>query len=105
MLLSATCEQILTKYRWSFGGNRLQIKAETHLLADVEVALQNTSYIGAMSTASMKSIQLKQELLMLLIDNEQTRLMVWLFPLDHTERRYFPSSHGAKGPSDVGSLI
>ncbi len=98
-------EHFLTKCRWSFGGNRLQIKAETHLLADVEVALQNTSYIGAISTASMKSIQLKQELLMLLIDNEQTRLMVWLFPLDHSERRYFASSHSAKGPSDVGGLI
>ncbi|KAI9704392.1 MAG: phosphatidylinositol-4- kinase [Candelina mexicana] len=87
--------------RWSFGGNRLQIKAETHLLADVETALQNTTSVGAKATASLKSLQVKQELLMVLIDNEQTRLMVWLFPLDHSERRYFSSSHGGKGPSDA----
>ena len=37
---------------------------------------------------------------MLLITNEQTRLMVWLFPLDHRKRHYFTAGPNGKAPSD-----
>jgi phosphatidylinositol 4-kinase len=75
--------------RWSFGGNRLQIKAETHVLADVQAQLD---VIGKLTTADIGSkLKAKQDLLSLLIANEQTRLMVWLFPLDYGKKHYFTS--------------
>ncbi|KZF26893.1 phosphatidylinositol 4-kinase [Xylona heveae TC161] len=85
---------------WSFGGNRLQIKAETHLLADVEAALRNVVHLPSGTSLSLKSLQSKQELLEILLDNEQTRLIVWLFPLDHERRHYFSSRNPAKAPAE-----
>ena|SRR5438046_563514 len=90
---------MLTEYRWSFGGNRLQIKAETHLLADVEVALRHVAHIGAQPTRTLKSLKAKDDLLIALLDNEATRLIVWLFPLDSGGRTHFNSA--AKVQSEV----
>ena len=66
---------------WSFGGNRLQIKAEASILADVLTALSMTEHIGLMTSKTRKTLQPKQDLLRLLIESERTRLSVWLFPL------------------------
>ena len=87
--------------RWSFGGNRLQIKAEVQLLADVEAALRAVSVLFAKTTGKLQSLAVKQDLLQMLLDDEQTRLEVWLYPLDHERRRIFPSGHNGKIPSDV----
>jgi phosphatidylinositol 4-kinase len=67
--------------RWSFGGNRLQIKAETRLLSDVAVALKNVEHIDAHNVLTLKSFQPKEELLQALLENEQARLKVWLNPV------------------------
>ena len=90
--------------RWSFGGNRLQIKAETHLLADIQLALEKISHIGFDTHSSRKSLNSKQDLLSLLVANEQTRLMVWLFPLDYDKKHHFTSSQHSRPPTDVCSL-
>jgi phosphatidylinositol 4-kinase A len=68
---------------WSFGGNRLQIKAEVNIMADVLAALKVTEQIGLTASKTRKSLQSKQDLLQLLIESERTRLLVWLFPLEH----------------------
>jgi phosphatidylinositol 4-kinase len=85
---------------WSFGGNRLQLKAETRLLADVSEALHNVRMIGDKATPLMKSLQAKESLLHVLIDSEQQRLAVWLYPLTEPRETY---SSGAK-PTDATLL-
>jgi phosphatidylinositol 4-kinase len=95
---------MLMTLRWSFGGNRLQIKAETHLLADLQLALEKVVHVGFSSSGSKKSLNAKQELLSLLVASEQTRLMVWLFPLDYDKKHHFTSSQHSRPPTDVGCL-
>jgi phosphatidylinositol 4-kinase len=70
---------------WSFGGNRLQMKAEVTVMTDVLAALQNP---GTSVTFNRKSLQQKQDLLEILLQSEINRLSVWLFPLgsDHGDR-------------------
>jgi phosphatidylinositol 4-kinase len=88
-------------YRWSFGGNRLQIKAEAHLLADVDAALVKVAHIGSRPNGSLKSLRAKQDLLHLLLDNEQNRLIVWLFPLQPAPTHLLSSRSAGKTPPDV----
>ena len=88
--------------RWSFGGNRLQIKAETHILADVQAQLQ---VIGKVTTSADigSRLKAKHDLLSLLIANEQTRLMVWLFPLDYGKKHHFTSGSHKNTLPDVST--
>ena len=92
---------VLIRIRWSFGGNRLQIKAETRLLADVDEALRAVSQIGAKKKGNHQSLVSKQELLHMLLETEQTRLIVWLYPLDHERRHMLPSLHSGRLPHEA----
>lgn len=62
-------------------------------MADVEVALKTVAHIALKPLGIFQSLASRQELLALLLKDEQIRLMVWLFPLDHDRRRIF--GHGA----------
>jgi phosphatidylinositol 4-kinase len=84
--------------RWSFGGNRLQLKAEMRLMADVASALLNVRPIGLKSVGPLTSLLPKEELLTVLLENEQTRLTVWLNPLGGGSNTVY------KDPSDVSLL-
>lgn len=86
--------------RWSFGGNRLQIKAETRILSDVAAALEAVSNIGARAGNPLRSLQPKEQLLQALISNEHMRLTVWLNPLDHGGYHAGPGQ-GLRHYSDV----
>ncbi|KAL8950214.1 MAG: hypothetical protein Q9222_003743 [Ikaeria aurantiellina] len=97
-ILSAALRWFSHQPRWSFGGNRLQIKAESRLINDVQAALTAVSSIGIKGSGSLLSLSRKQELLQLLLENEQMRLVVWLFPLDHERRHMFSSGHTGKPP-------
>jgi phosphatidylinositol 4-kinase A len=101
-LLSAALAWFSSPPNWSYGGNRLQIKAETHLLKDVQMMLERTANIGQSPHGSRKSLLPKQELLNLLLGHEQTRLLVWLFPLDYEKKTHFYSHH-SRTPSDVSN--
>lgn len=90
-ILSAGLAWFATAPKWSFGGNRLQIKAETHVLSDVQAYLQTVTNIGSRAEGALKSLQGKQELFSLFLASEQTRLMVWLFPLDYQKKHHFTS--------------
>lgn len=67
--------------KWTFGGNRLQLKAETRLLSDVLAGLRNIPLSGKGSGDRLKSLQAKEELLTILLESEHARLAVWLDPL------------------------
>lgn len=82
----------------------MQIKAEAHLIADVEAALRAVSSLFAKNVGNLCSLATKQDLLNLLLEDEQTRLIVWLYPLDHERRHVFMSSHSGKVPSDVSTV-
>lgn len=82
--------------RWSFGGNRLSLKAEIRLIGDVSTALRELETIGLGSTGALKSLASKHDLLLSLLDNEQMRLEVWLYPLDHERKHVFPFANSSK---------
>ncbi|KAL8713522.1 MAG: hypothetical protein Q9220_002384 [cf. Caloplaca sp. 1 TL-2023] len=84
--------------RWFSHQPRLQIKAESRLINDMEAALKAVTNIGIKGSGSLLPLSQKQELLHLLLENEQIRLVVWLFPLDHERRHMFSSGHTGKPP-------
>ena len=57
------------------------------LLKDVEMALNAVAAIGANATNTLQCLTGRQELLLRLLESEYTRLQVWLFPIDHDQRR------------------
>ncbi|RFU24495.1 hypothetical protein B7463_g11850, partial [Scytalidium lignicola] len=81
----------------SFGGNRLQLKAEIRLLSDVSTALRNVAIAGADTSPFLKSLQAKEALLHILLENERIRLQVWLYPLSEP-------SDGAASPQPSKSV-
>ena len=74
-------------------------------MADVEAALKAVSSLFAKTLGTLQSLAIKQDLLLLLLEHEQMRLLVWLYPLDHERRHIFSSGHSGKVPSDVGSVL
>lgn len=67
---------------WSFGGNRLQLKAEVKVMQDILHMLQSTKNIGVSISANRRSLQQRQELLEVILANEMNRLNVWLHPVE-----------------------
>jgi hypothetical protein len=94
-ILSAALSWFSFAPRWSFGGNRLQLKAEMRLMADVAAALQSVRNVGFKSVGPLNSLLPEEELLNVLLENEQSRLAVWLNPLGGD------SGPMPKDPSDV----
>lgn len=80
-LLSAALSWFSFAPRFSFGGNRVLLKAETRLLSDVAIGFKSVEFIGSKDPISLKRLQDKEELLLALLENEQSRLKVWLYPL------------------------
>ncbi|KAF7894411.1 uncharacterized protein EAF01_009862 [Botrytis porri] len=101
-ILSAALSWFTFAPRWSFGGNRLQLKAETRLLNDVVVAFRSVTMTGSKPTAMLQLMQAKEELLHILIDSEQIRLNVWLDPLRQGRDIQVPAP--AKVPNDAALL-
>jgi phosphatidylinositol 4-kinase len=89
--------------RWSFGGNRLQIKAETQLLFDVAEALHNVASVGAHTKGSLTTLKPKEELLTFLLENEHARLTVWLYPLS-SKFDGSAKSGSSRDPAEVSHL-
>jgi len=100
-ILSAALAWFSHSPRWSYGGNRLQLKAEVRLMADVENALRAVSSLFTKPSGSLQSLAPKQDLLHILLENEQTRLVVWLYPLDHERRHVFSTGNSSKAPTDA----
>ncbi|KAJ5899829.1 hypothetical protein N7495_004573 [Penicillium taxi] len=104
-VLSATLSWFRHPPRWSYGGNRLQMKAEDRILGDVVSALRNIAHIAAQSHGSYKSLQSKQELTQLFIENERSRLRVWLFPLEPERKHHIPSLGGKNSSEGAATFL
>ncbi|CAK7265680.1 Phosphatidylinositol 4-kinase stt4 [Sporothrix epigloea] len=97
-ILSAALCWFAGTLKWSFGSSNLQLKTEIRLLSDVMAAVKAVSFIGSTaphhqasaSTADTvaKSLQAKEQLLLLLLENEQVRLSVWAYPLHDTGKTH-----------------
>ena len=89
--------------QWSFGGNKLQVKSEAHLLQDVASFLNGISIIGAQS----RTLRVRQDLLMMLLENEQYRLATWLYPLEHSRRHHLLPSYSARptGDNSISAIL
>ncbi|OJD11615.1 hypothetical protein AJ78_07647 [Emergomyces pasteurianus Ep9510] len=104
-ILSAALSWFSHPPRWSLGGNRLQLKAEDKVLQDIESLLESTGRIATAASGARKSLQAKQELVRLLVENERFRLRVWLFPLEHERRHYISGSGNKVDPEIISSLM
>ncbi|KAF1360229.1 hypothetical protein EJ07DRAFT_155213 [Lizonia empirigonia] len=100
-LLTAALAWFAHAPQWSFGGNRLQIKAETQVLSDVQIHLEAIGKMATVADSASRQVKAKQDLLSVLISNEQTRLTVWLFPLDNGKKHHFGSGGARNGIPDA----
>ena len=91
-ILSAALAWFAGAPSWSYGGNRLQLKAENRLISDVANALNRVNAIGIKASTCLPSLVLKQILLLRLLQSEQARLEVWLYPLDQERQKMSASS-------------
>ncbi|RMZ83002.1 hypothetical protein DV737_g1760, partial [Chaetothyriales sp. CBS 132003] len=82
-ILSAGLHWFTLPPSWSFGGNRVQVKAEVQIMKDVLAALDAAKSVGASPSANRKDSDQKQHLLEALLGNEISRLNVWLYPTLH----------------------
>lgn len=94
-ILSAALAWFSNSPCWSYGGNRLQLKAENLILTDVSLAFQTFELSGdCVPVSKLKSIQLKESLLLGLIESERQRIGVWLRPLNESHDLHTSSSPG-----------
>lgn len=102
-LLSAALSWFCSSPKWSFGSNILQLKTEIRLITEVTTAVNAVNHIGAHSVGtfrSLKALQSKEELLLLLLENEQFRLNVWVYPLGEPQKSQ-TMVHSGKGALEV----
>ncbi|QPC75655.1 hypothetical protein HYE68_006407 [Fusarium pseudograminearum] len=102
-ILTAGLSWFRSAPKWSFGGNLLQMKTEIRLISDVLAALQLVSSIGAQTVGNVKSLQSKEQLLDLMFRNEQTRLIVWVNPLNNPSTQALTQPAG-KAPTEAALL-
>ena len=79
-ILSAGLAWFAMPPRWSFGSNKLQLKAEVKVLNDVAASLA-ASGIASRYSHTIAPVQMKQDLLQRLIAHEIGRLVVWINPV------------------------
>lgn len=70
-------------------------------MADVMSALRSVGGLAAHAQGSFKSLQAKQDLVQTLIENERSRLRVWLFPLEPERKHHMPVVMGNKNSTEV----
>ena len=73
-------------------------------MSDVNTALRASAHIGSKAEGNLQTLEAKENLLHLLLENEQMRLVVWLYPLDHERRHIFTSPSG-KISQEVGIYV
>ena len=95
-ILSAGLAWFAMPPKWSYGSNRLQVKAELKVINDVSSRLTELGPIGAKATLALSSLRPKQDLLQLLLAHEMGRLWVWISPLGNENRSLVPlGTHGS----------
>jgi phosphatidylinositol 4-kinase A len=86
-ILSAALGWFKFAPRYSFGSNMLQVKTELGLLVDVIAAMKLVTPISSHTLGhNIRAMQFREQLLMLLLENEHDRLAVWKDPLSLTPK-------------------
>ena len=81
-ILSAALSWFMFAPRYSFGSNMLQVKTELGLLGDVIAAMKLVTPISSHTLGhNIRAMQFREQLLMMLLDNEHDRLAVWKDPM------------------------
>jgi len=75
--------------RWTFGGNRIQTKAECQLMSDVIAMITMTSHVARERDSWLASLPEKEQLLIILLESEIARLQVWLAPLGPDQKQNY----------------
>ncbi|KAL7807833.1 phosphatidylinositol-4-kinase [Trichoderma gracile] len=102
-ILSAGLSWFRNSPRWSFGSNLVQLKTEFRLISDVLAAMEVVAPIGA-NTSGVNSLRSKEQLLQLLLENEQTRLTVWISPVTQ-HHAHLTLHHGASKAAIEAALL
>lgn len=100
-LLTAALSWFGAPPRWSFGSNILQVKTEIRLIVDIIGAVKATSSIASPFVGTVRSFAHKERLLLLLLENEQSRLTVWTYPLTEAQKPPVTSAHPNKNVLEV----
>lgn len=100
-ILSAGLSWFRFAPKWSFGSNLLQLKTEVRLIGDVMNALKSVSYVGAQAVGNFKVLVQKETLFQVLLESEQTRLNVWVHPLNESHQRPHLTMHHSKTALEV----
>lgn len=77
------------------------MKAEDKILGDVLSVLGSVASLASQTQGPHKSLQAKQDLLQMLIENERARLRVWLYPLEPERKHYMSQNSGNRNTSEV----
>ena len=88
MVLSAGLGWFNAAPSWSFGSNMLQIRTELRLISDVIATLKATESIGSQAVGNIRSLASKETLLHLLLESEQSRLHVWVNPVNESKSQH-----------------
>lgn len=91
MILTHAFKWFARPSRWSFGGNKLQLKADIKVLAEVAGTVETMISSCPPATSSRRALLPRFELLSALVQDEIHRLAVWLSPL---ESGMFHGLHG-----------
>ncbi|UKZ62337.1 uncharacterized protein TrAtP1_003587 [Trichoderma atroviride] len=102
-ILSAGLSWFRNSPKWSFGSNLVQLKTEFRLISDVLSAMKVVSFIGA-NTTGINSLHSKEQLLQLLLENEQSRLTVWISPLGQ-HHAHLPLLHSSSKAATEAALL
>nr|POE63302.1 phosphatidylinositol 4-kinase stt4 [Quercus suber] len=100
-ILSAGLAWFAAPPRWSFGSNRLQVRAEVKILSDVINNLVSTDTSTLRNTRPQIALLPKQELLVHLLRQESERLAVWITPLGNESRNTGSVAHTSSGVTDI----
>ncbi|TQV95772.1 hypothetical protein V2A60_000947 [Cordyceps javanica] len=98
-ILSAGLSWFRHSPRWSFGSNMLSLKTEIRLLSDIIASLNLVAHIGSHTVGNVTSLQTKDALLKLLLEHEQSRLVVWANPRNLAGSQFpshYPSKHATE---------
>jgi phosphatidylinositol 4-kinase len=89
-ILSGALAWFATAPKYSYGSNRLQMRAEKKLLNDVSALVESVSQTGAAPAKALPPLRQKTALLLQLISHEIGRLTVWIAPLAQESKSVAP---------------
>ncbi|KAK4615299.1 Phosphatidylinositol 4-kinase STT4 [Fulvia fulva] len=104
-ILSAGLSWFCAAPKWSFGSNKLQVKAEVKLLNDVTAEFRTLAEVGAKSSRALASLQQRQDLLLQLIAHDIGRLQIWTNPANESKAIMPGQQDVASQEAAIASLL